>query len=811
MKADFHIAPDGDDSNPGTLKKPFATLTKARNAVRKLTQAGLKKNVLVYLREGIYRISKTIVFDLKDSGTKKFSITYASYPGEQAVLSGGRRIQGWTSTQKGLWETTLSKAQKDPWEIRTLFVNGRRATRARTPNQGYLRVVQAGPDKRTSFTFKDGSFKAPLVAQDAELVFIHDWSISRVPIKAIDPIAKSITLPHPVGYANLSFFKIDGYEPHARYFLENDKAWLDAPGEWYFERQDGKLSYRPRPGERMDSAVIVSPALSQLLSIKGDPHKKGANVENLHFKGITFQHGSAPAFPKGYAGIQAAFHEDRVHYSGGFHRMSAAVECEAASNCVFEACNIQQVGGTGLSLRRLCRNNRIEGCRFDDIGANGIAIGEGRVYDQKEKEKDPWWTKHPEQVVKDNEIKNCLVQNCGAIYFGSIGIWVGLAEGTKVVHNEVRHLPYSGISVGWMWNSNPTPCKGNLVAFNHIHHVMQTLSDGGGIYTLGLQPGTVLQGNHIHDLPPNAGRSESNGMFLDEGSSELQIVGNEIHDVAKSSIRFHKARNNTIKDNLLHVAQGQKPFQYNACKAETMTFETNTIVHQASGQPRTRLSSNGKMGNALLCDGSGSYFEVPHAATLDTEQLTIEAWVRIEEISSDGDTRRWLINKNGNEWEQGHYALLTNQHEVGAYLNIGGGQKNVFEAWSTSQPLKLGTWTHLACTYDGKTLKVFAHGEQVASKPIHRKRVSGNKSLAIGRRQDGYNYFKGLIDTVRLYGRALSTDTIRRHARLSDGKVKPPVSAGAWDFEQKSTPAEQLSKIQTKAGLQKSWRKKFLK
>jgi hypothetical protein len=166
---------------------------------------------------------------------------------------------------------------------------------------------------------------------------------------------------------------------------------------------------------------------------------------------------------------------------------------------------------------------------------------------------------------------------------------VGITEGTRVEHNEVRQLPYTGVSLGWQWNPNPTPARANVVAFNHIHHVMQTLSDGGGIYTLGRQPDSRLASNWIHDVPLNAGRAESNGMFLDEGTTGFVIEDNLIHDVARSPLRFHKATTNIVRNNTLVIPEGVPVIRYNNTRASDITQEGNRVMRKVSTREIERM------------------------------------------------------------------------------------------------------------------------------------------------------------------------------------------------------------------------------
>jgi len=144
-----------------------------------------------------------------------------------------------------------------------------------------------------------------------------------------------------------------------------------------------------------------------------------------------------------------------------------------------------------------CKNCTLENSDFIDISGNGIMIGEGR---DRIVNGEPWWKSAPEQVALSNKIENCKVTECGAQFYGAVGIWCGLTAETVISKNEIFNLPYSGVSVGWMWSPEPTPCRKNTIDGNHIHHIMNILSDGGGIYMLGLQPGSVIRNNQMHNV-----------------------------------------------------------------------------------------------------------------------------------------------------------------------------------------------------------------------------------------------------------------------------------------------------------------------
>ncbi len=574
-KAEFYVSPAGDDANPGSASRPFATIARARDAVRAKIAAGLDGDVTVLIRGGTYRQAGPLVFGQADGGDDKHSVTYAAYPGESPVLSGGVEITAWVDRGDGTWSAKLPAKLTDANGARDfdeLFVAGQRRTPARHPNDGYLRVLKP-VDPRRSFLFNAGDLPPVKDATQLTLVLLHDWSISRTSVAAVDNASRTLTTQYVIG-GPIDFWRINGFEPNPRYFVTGAQELLDAPGEWWLDRASGKVLYRPMAGEKIDGFQAVAPLARQLLVVRGEDAAEKI-IRNLRFVGLAFEHCAWSPAGVRYAGGQACSHFSAKENAGGsWQAVVPAVEVQNARAVQFEACTFRHLGGSGVWLGRGCRDSAIAGCTVTDVAGNGVMLGE------------PSPKSIPAGVSGANTVRDCTIERCGALYYGAVGIWVGLSGDNMISNNEVRHLPYTGISVGWMWNPAPTPCKGNLVTNNHIHHVMQVLSDGGGIYTLGWQPGTKLTGNWIHDVPVNAGRAESNGMFLDEGSTDLLIENNLIHDVARSPLRFHKAGVNLVKANVLVCGKGSPPIRYNATPEANIKLEGNSSPEAVpTGEP----------------------------------------------------------------------------------------------------------------------------------------------------------------------------------------------------------------------------------
>jgi hypothetical protein len=563
---ELHVAPDGSDGNPGTAEGPFASLPRARDAARQIGASAPDEDVTVFLRGGRHELAETLELGPADSGSEKRSVTWTAFPGEIPVVSGGRRIEGWREGEGGLWTA------RAPWatpaeggrRFRQLFVNGRRATLARFPRRdeaggGFLPIADerlADDLAEHTLSVEPGALPALADPTEVEAVMLGHWEIKRKRVASVDRGTGLVTLAPP--HAKGLFWKC-----HCGFF-EGAREFLTGPGEWHLDAGTGTVTYVPLPGEDMTKAEVVAPRLECLLRVRGE---EGRPVRNLHFRGIRFEHADWPLPEQGYIGLQAGYHfpptppelacAEKVwlEYIECLP-VGSAVEWEFVEDSELDSCEVARVGGGAVHLRRGSSRNVIRGCRFRDVGANAVWIGEywRHTYDhgRQAEIRDSW-------VPRGNRVERCLIEEAGSEYYGAVGIGLAFTEGAVVSRNEMRRLPYTGISVGFHWNEQETACRGNVIERNHIHDVMRLMADGGGIYTLGFQPGSVIRENAIHGIgrSPHARGAANNGLFMDECSRGFLVEGNVVWDTAGDPTRFNRSRreDQTWGDNRL----GEEP------------------------------------------------------------------------------------------------------------------------------------------------------------------------------------------------------------------------------------------------------------
>ena len=553
--ADVWVSPHGNDSNPGTVGEPFATIARAQQKVRDLREAARTYDyqpLHIILRDGTYLVTREMILRPEDSGTVTNPFVISAAPGEKPVLSGGVEIRSWklasrvpglpTAALGKVWVADVPKIDGQVLEFRQLWVNGSKAVRARAPNGETLtRLVGWGKTNQTA-VIPASALAGVERPEGLEMIVDQVWEIAVLRVKSIRLEGTNAYLTFMQPESQLEFNHpwppvTVNTKYQAPFFLANAIQFLDSPGEWCVRA--GKIYYWPRSGEDLATVSVFAPALETLVKFEGSVDEPVANIE---FDGITFAHttwlrpsqqGHVPLqagmpmldakklFPKG-----TPYHPglDNVEW---IDRPPGAVSVNNARDIVFRNCTFEHLASAGLDVQSGTSNSVVEGCVFRDIGGNGIQLG--KYSDTNVETHVPYNPTDERELCVNDRISNNLVTDCANEDWGGVGISVGYARGIRIEHNEVSNCSYTGISVGWGWTKMTNALSDNFIHANRVHHVGTRLNDTAGIYTLSAQPGTVISENYVNDITMSPYVPDPQHWFylyLDEGSSFITVRDN---------------------------------------------------------------------------------------------------------------------------------------------------------------------------------------------------------------------------------------------------------------------------------------------
>ncbi len=370
----------------------------------------------------------------------------------------------------------------------------------------------------------------------------------------------------------------------------------------------------------MDRFEAIAPVLTQLIQFEGQP-EAGKFVEKVKIRGLRFAH-TEWYFP---ADFVSAKNKPKVSPEpaldvGGFAQAAigvpGAVQGEGMRECTFERCTFSGLGSYALELKRGCQKNRIVDCEFSDLGGGGIKIGDTRI------------AASADTQTCENEITGCRIFDGGKVFHSAEGIWIGQSPGNRITNNLIHDFYYTGISIGWTWGYKPAAASNNIVEFNHVHHIGKKsdgdgpiLSDMGGIYTLGRQPGTRICNNLWHDM---AGLNYGGwGIYFDEGSSGIVAESNVVYRTTHGGFHQHYGETNVVRNNIFAFGRDAQIQRTRAEEHIGFTFEHN-IVYFDSGV----LLAGDWAGDNFRMDNN-IYFDARAGSAPETMRFagaTLEQW-----------------------------------------------------------------------------------------------------------------------------------------------------------------------------------------
>ena len=509
----YYVSPNGNDNGTGTISKPFATIEKARDTIRDKIIGGMDADITVFIRGGDYYLEAPLLFNQSDSGKNGYKVTYKNYQDEKPRIIAGKKITGWSKYQGNIFESYIGSG----WSFNTLYENDLLAVQARSPNrtnvsfEGYAHVSKMSPTEIASkFIFAENAFPRIYDKRNLQTYLWpggrqghENWFGNMLNVRDMDYRTGTISLSRnvvnnmPIGAGS-------------RFFLQGAFELLDSPGEFYLDKDRGKLYYYPMNPD-IDKQDIIAPRFTNVMRLVGVSTNN--LIENIRFEGLTF-------------GFCDSLSEVVDNDTG-------AVSAVFSKNIEIYNCAVKNVGSNAIDFRRASFNNVIYGNQVMNVGRSGIYIRGMESYTQ--------------DISKNNVISNNYIYRVGKIIGHGSGIDLMYTNNNTVSYNRIKDGPRFGITlfgtmpsnqIGKMLGSEQVTESNfhlfdnnhdNVIEYNDISEVMNDSQDGGSIYSWGIGGGTILNNNYLHDY--DIPISYAYGLYMDDCSPKFTITNNIISDI----------------------------------------------------------------------------------------------------------------------------------------------------------------------------------------------------------------------------------------------------------------------------------------
>lgn len=543
QRIEIYVSPNAALPCDGSRANPYSSLVQAQDHVRRLKNGGTRGEIIIYLMDGYHHLRETVAFDSSDSGRDNLTITWQAFPGHHPVITGNTRLANFQPAGNGIW-----KAKAD-FNFRQLYVDGRPAVRARTPDDSHFKLLKWDLENKVLLADPDIDIREMPDAGGVEMRMQHVWADTNLRLQSIRKNNSRMRIIPKEPERTLLFERSHPKKKTGLAFhFENAFEFLDQPGEFYLDQQEDTLYYKPRPGEDMESVRVEAPRLETLVSIQGTPDTP---VKNLIFKGLTFEGSTWLKIDEsGLLTLQAGMYNIKATPQNIQHaqRPPAAVYAAAADRIVFERCIFRNIGAAALDLHYGTNHCIVRGNVFTQIAGNGV---QHAVFSWPDVEIHTAYNpKDPREICTCNKIENNYFSDIAWYYYGSVAIACGYPMGVEIEHNEITRTSYTGISVGWGWTARPNAMRQNKIRYNHLHHIMTMLGDGGAIYTLSAQPDSEIAYNYIHDVAPSedVAHGRVKAIYLDECTDGYTVHHNAVYDAPYKYFR-HRVGPNVIFHN----------------------------------------------------------------------------------------------------------------------------------------------------------------------------------------------------------------------------------------------------------------------